>query len=135
MRVSSLAVDSLPELELPERRTRGLIRVPFVRRCVLDFGDGGSDEGFTVNLNVLGAYIARDALAESGRALTVTFGLPDSEHQVVARGLVVWVNSRQQHPVHSLPLGFGMKFSQLGDEDARRIERVIAGYVAGQRRR
>jgi hypothetical protein len=123
-----------PELEVPDRRTRGLIRVPYVRRCVMDFGEAGSDEGFTVNLNVLGAYVARDTLAQEGQPVTLRFGLPDTEHQVVAKGLVVWVNSRQQHPVHSLPVGFGMKFTELGADDDKRIERLIAAYVAAKRR-
>jgi hypothetical protein len=127
-------VEILPELELPDRRARGVIRVPYVRRCFLDFGEGVSDEGFVVNLNVLGAYVARDALAREGQPLTLRFGLPETEHQVVAKGLVAWVNSRQQHPVHSLPLGFGMKFTELAADDRRNVERLIAGYVATRQR-
>jgi Tfp pilus assembly protein PilZ len=128
-------VADLPELELPERRTRGLLRVPYVRRCFLEFADGQSDEGFTVNLNVMGAYVARDALAREGEGVALRFGLPDSEHHVVAKGVVVWINSRQQHPVHSLPVGFGMKFTELGEEDRARIERLVASHVASQQKR
>ena len=36
---------------------------------------------------------------------------------------------RQQHPVHSLPPGFGVKFEPLGPEDRRSIEDVVDEYV------
>jgi hypothetical protein len=40
------------------------------------------------------------------------------------------VNPLQQHPVHSLPPGFGVKFRDLSAEDTRSIERVIRDYNA-----
>ena len=43
---------------------------------------------------------------------------------------MTWLNPRQQHPVHSLPPGFGVKFDGVSAEDVRSIERVIADYEA-----
>jgi hypothetical protein len=42
---------------------------------------------------------------------------------------VTWLNPRQQHPVHSLPPGFGVKFDELSPEDRRCIEGVIDDYA------
>ena len=46
----------------PERPVRGMLRVPFMRRCALAFSRGASASTFTVNINVLGAYIAMDQM-------------------------------------------------------------------------
>ncbi len=118
-----------------DRRSNGLLRVPFVRRCRLDFGDGASASAFLVNLNVLGAYVAMDELPALGRRVTLAFGLPGTERELAIRGVVAWVNARQQHPVHSLPPGFGVKFLELPDATRREIERVIDDYVEKRPRR
>ena len=45
-----------------KRRAGGAIRVPFVRRCQLEFRPEGTASAFMVNINVLGAYVAHDAM-------------------------------------------------------------------------
>jgi Tfp pilus assembly protein PilZ len=57
--------------------------------------------------------------------------MPGSERSIAVRGVVVWLNPRQQHPVHSLPPGFGLKFADLTSDDRERIERVVEEYVGG----
>ena len=112
-----------------DRRTQGMLRVPFIRRCALAFDDGTSSSTFTVNINVLGAYVARDQMPQLGQALTITLPTPGKDAQLVLRGTVTWLNPRQQHPVHSLPPGFGVKFDPLSAEDRRCIEGVVDDYV------
>jgi len=113
-----------------ERRSSGLLRVPFIRRCAVAFDDGTSASTFTVNINVLGAYIARDQMPPLQQRLTVTLPCPgkDDTH-LVLRGMVSWLNPRQQHPVHSLPPGFGVKFDLLSPEDRRCIEDVVDDFI------
>ncbi len=118
-----------------ERRVNGLVRVPFIRRCLLSFDDGTADEAFLVNINVLGAYVARDHLPQLGQGVSCKFGVPGNERPVALEGVVAWVNARQQHPVHSLPPGFGLKFRDVAPEDIRRIQQVIADYVETHPRR
>jgi hypothetical protein len=112
-----------------ERRNNGLLRVPFIRRCALAFDDGTSASTFTVNINVLGAYVARDQMPQLSQAVTITLATPGKDVQLVLRGTVTWLNPRQQHPVHSLPPGFGVKFDELAPEDRRCIEGVIDDYA------
>ena len=135
-----------------ERRAQGLLRVPFIRRCTLEFDEGGAGTAFIVNINVLGAYVARDhvkpasdpvpsedvsvvgayelkqEMPELGQALTCRFSLPDSDQPLEVKGTVSWLNPRQQHPVHSLPPGFGVRFEPLPPEDRRSIENVVEDY-------
>jgi len=103
--------------------------VPFIRRCALAFDDGTSASTFTVNINVLGAYVARDQMPQLSQAVTITLATPGKDVQLVLRGTVTWLNPRQQHPVHSLPPGFGVKFDELSPEDRRCIEGVIDDYA------
>ena len=81
---------------------------------------------------LLGVYIAHDEMPRLGQDVRVCFSVPDSEREVSVDGSVAWLNPRQQHPVHSLPPGFGVQFRDLSSEDARAIERVIADYRARQ---
>ena len=109
-----------------------LLRVPFVRRCALAFEDGTAASAFLVNINVLGAYVAHDEMPTLGQGLRLQFSLPDSDQELSLEGSVAWLNPRQQHPVHSLPPGFGVKFRGVSAEDIRIIERVITDYKARQ---
>ena len=112
-----------------ERRNNGMLRVPFIRRCAVVFDDGTSASTFTVNINVLGAYVARDQMPRLAQAVTITFPAPGRDAEVVLQGVVTWLNPRQQHPVHSLPPGFGVKFDELGPADRRTIEGVVEDYI------
>ena len=129
------------------RPSSGLLRVPFVRRCTLQFEDGRTRSGFVVNINVLGAYVTQDqgagaapddaarmGLPRLGEAVTCRFAVPDRPREVQAPGVVSWVNVQQQHKVHSLPPGFGIRFEGLSDEDRGSIESVVAEYLARQTR-
>ena len=116
----------------PERRSNGLLRVPFVRRCDLAFDDGTRTAAFLVNISLLGAYIALDQLQMPllNRGVTGRFPSPGREREVVFRGTVTWLNPKQQHPVHSLPPGFGVKLAALDPEDQRCIEEIVEEYIA-----
>jgi Tfp pilus assembly protein PilZ len=115
---------ALSEEQPPPRKAVSL-RVPFVRRCGLVFDDGGSASAFLVNINTLGVYIAHDEMPRLGQGVRVQFSFPDSERELSLEGSVAWLNPRQQHPVHSLPPGFGVQFKEVSPEDIRSIERVI----------
>jgi Tfp pilus assembly protein PilZ len=114
----------------PPPRKTALLRVPFVRRCDLALDDGVEASAFIVNINVLGAYVARDEMPSLGQGVRLRFSLPDSDHELWLDGSVAWLNPGQQHPVHSLPPGFGVKFRGVSAEDIRSIERVITDYKA-----
>jgi len=112
----------------PPPRKAALLRVPFVRRCEMAFDNGVSGSGFLVNINLRGVYIAYDDMPTLGQSVKVRFSVPDRDTELALEGAVVWLNPRQQHPVHSLPPGFGLQFRSLTPEDAAIIERVISEY-------
>jgi len=120
-----------PKVE-EKRRAGGAIRVPFVRRCQIGYEGGGVDSAFIVNINVLGAYIAHEVMPPLGRQVVCRFQVPGSEREVVVDGVVAWTNPQQEHPVHSLPPGFGVAFRSLPDEARDRIEQIVQEYLARQ---
>jgi Tfp pilus assembly protein PilZ len=101
-----------------------------VRRCAAEFEDTRSASAFLININVLGCYVALDELPPLGQRLVCRFRIPENEREVVVEGVVAWTNPRQQHPVHSLPPGFGVSFSNLSEENRKRIEAVMRDYSA-----
>jgi Tfp pilus assembly protein PilZ len=112
-----------------DRRSSGMLRIPFVRRSRLEFDDGSTVDAFIVNINVLGAYIALDRMPDLGQRILCRFGLPGSENEIEARSVVAWQNPRQAHPVHSLPPGCGVRFVQLSATDRERIEQLVNDYI------
>ena len=115
-----------------KRRAGGAIRVPFVRRCRLDYGGGQVDSAFIVNINALGAYVAHETMPALGRTLVFRFQVPGSEREVATDGVVAWTNPQQEHPVHSLPPGFGVAFRGLSQDARSRIDQIVADYLERQ---
>jgi Tfp pilus assembly protein PilZ len=115
-----------------KRRAGGAIRVPFVRRCQIAYTNGQNDTAFIVNINVLGAYVAHETMPALGRTLVFRFQVPGSEREVSVDGVVAWTNPQQEHPVHSLPPGFGVAFRALSDDARGRIEQIVFDYLARQ---
>jgi Tfp pilus assembly protein PilZ len=94
---------------------RSPFRVPFVRKSLITFSDGASRRVFIANINEYGAFMADDDMPSVGQGMTLRFRLPGSETDVEATGAVAWLNPKQQHPVHSLPAGYGVQFDPLRD--------------------
>jgi hypothetical protein len=113
-----------------QRRSSGLLRIPFVQRCQLGFEGGRQATAFLVNINVLGAYIAFEEQPFMGEAVECRFAIPGNAIEIVAGGVVAWLNPQQSHPVHSLPPGFGVRFERLTDWDRERIAEKVRNYVA-----
>jgi Tfp pilus assembly protein PilZ len=115
-----------------KRRAGGAVRVPFVRRCEVELAGGSAQAAFVVNINVLGAYVALDTIPGLGEPVRFRFQIPGSEREAVIDGVVAWTNPRQEHPVHSLPPGFGLAFRRLDLETRGRIEEIVFEYLKRQ---
>jgi Tfp pilus assembly protein PilZ len=113
-----------------DRRESGLLRVPFVRVCTIVFDGGGTESAFIVNINVLGAYVACSEMPEHGLGVSFRFRPPGTERELELRGHVAWLNPTQQHPVHSLPPGFGVRFTSVPDDARAHIEEIVHRYTA-----
>lgn len=130
-----------------DRRMPDPPRVPFVQRCMLELPGGRVVSAFTVNMSAVGAYLTRDDFAPAdpkapppadelpkvGEKVVCRFLLPDRHDEVTAHGTVTWLNSRQQHPVHSLPPGFGVRFEAVSPADRERIEQMVREYSRKRR--
>ena len=108
-----------------------MLRVPFVRTCSL-LVQGQARAAMIANINVLGCYLASDEIPGVGTEIAITFRVPGNEIETEIRGQVAWVNPVQQHPVHSLPPGFGMRFVGLPDAARARIEVIVGEYALRQ---
>jgi PilZ domain len=117
----------------PERRASAPLRIPFVRRCTLRFEEGTATTAFLVNLNIVGAYVELDVMLPVGQRLRCAFRLPGNERELELEAVVAWNNPKQQHPVHSLPPGFGLSFRSLTSEARTAILALMAAYEAGLR--
>ncbi len=115
-----------------DRRASGLLRVPFVRACLLALDGGSAAPAFIVNINVLGAYVATDEIPSLGSCVGIRFQTADNDQEIGLRGEVTWVNPRQQHPVHSLPPGFGLRFDPIPESARERIESIVRAYTERQ---
>jgi len=115
-----------------KRRAGGAIRVPFVRRCEVELPGAPAQSAFVVNINVLGAYVALDTMPALGQPVGFRFQIPGSEREAVIDTVVAWTNPRQEHPVHSLPPGFGLAFRRLDPETRGRIETIVYDYLKRQ---
>jgi Tfp pilus assembly protein PilZ len=115
-----------------DRRASGLLRVPFVRACTLAVDGGSETSAFIVNINVLGAYVSSDERPALASGLAIRFQTADNHQDIDVRGEVSWLNPRQQHPVHSLPPGFGVKFVSVSEAARERIESIVRAYTERQ---
>jgi len=100
-----------------------------VRKCQLTFEDGHARSAFLVNISVVGAYVALDDAPPLGARLNCRFSFPGNSREVQAQAIVVWLNPRQQHPVHSLPPGIGLRFDQISPVDRTRIETFVSDHL------
>jgi hypothetical protein len=112
-----------------KRGAGGSLRVPFVRRCSVEFEGEGARSAFLVNISVLGAYISDDQQAVLGTRGVCSFKLPGNALSLPVKVVVAWVNPRQQHPIHGLPPGYGLRFEDLSPGVHFRIEALVADYV------
>lgn len=114
------------------RRAQPFQRVALVRKCQLTFEDGRACSAFLVNLSVVGVYVAMDEAPPLGARLSCRFSFPGNSTEVQAGCVVVWLNPRQQHPVHSLPPGIGLKFDEISEGDRARIAAFVKGKAASR---
>jgi len=103
------------------------LRIPFVRRCVLESSEG-TREAMTLDISLKGMFIATRELPAIGLDVAVQFRVPSNVKTLSLPSRVAWLQERQTHPIHGLPPGFGIFFRKLEVEQVRLIARTIQGY-------
>jgi hypothetical protein len=110
-------------------KVRTPFRVPFVNRCSIEFSDGQRRSVFTADINEYGAYIADDVMPRAGQGMSLRMKSPGSETEIEATGAVAWLNPKQQHPVHSFPPGYGVKFDPLREAFRLAVDAAVRKYL------
>jgi uncharacterized protein (TIGR02266 family) len=110
-------------------RARRPVRVPFVRACLVLRAQREPFRAFIANISTVGSYLASEESMQVGHTLRLRFTVPGNVIESEAVAVVAWLNPKQQHPVHSLPAGFGVHFLGLDVDTRRRIEGVVREYL------
>jgi len=80
--------------------------------------------GASANLSMGGLFIVADERVKKGDMVDVVFSLPKSPDRLIkAKAQVAWVNPKSK--LSPLPVGFGVKFVDLQQEDSLEVR----GYV------
>jgi hypothetical protein len=82
----------------------------------------------TCNISAHGLYITLDPIPELGEQLVAAFALPGRQTPDEVAGMVTWRNTRQQHRVHSLPPGCGLRLMSLTPDQRKLIEVLVSEY-------
>lgn len=101
------------------------VRVPFMARASVAAG-GTTRQAAICNLSNGGLYLQGPSPPEG--ELSVRFHLPDGGALVEAGAVVAWVNDRTPATMLALPVGFGVRFTALAPDDARRIECLVESF-------
>ncbi len=104
-------------------------RVPFVRSCSVVPGGRDPYRALIVNISVQGCYLASEEPVKVGQTHRIRFTVPGNVLESEIVGAVIWVNTTQEHAVHSLPPGFGLRFLGLDARTRRRIDGVVREYL------
>jgi len=104
-----------------------LWRVPFVRRCRVEWGSNAGD-AVCCNISADGVYIVVHPIPAVGERVQLRFELPGNDIPIVAEAEVCWENSAQHHKVHSLPPGCGLRFLSLRGSDREKIVDLVKEY-------
>lgn len=103
------------------------LRIPFIRRCQLNLA-GGEHSGLMLDLSLAGAYVECKDLLAVRDSTVVSFRVPGNERILRLPAVVIWVNSTQVHPVHSLPPGCGLRFLEVKEPERTLISWTILNY-------
>jgi Tfp pilus assembly protein PilZ len=78
--------------------------------------------------------VARETMPGVGQKVHCRFGVPGSVREVKVEGVVAWTSPVQQHPIHSLPPGFGVSFTDVAEDVQDVIEDIVREHLARRQR-
>ena len=85
--------------------------------------------GLLCNISVAGAYIGMEPIPNVGDFASIEFLLPGNDLPIVVDAQFIWRNAVRKSPIHSLPVGGGARFVNLGVNERRRLEQAIRSYI------
>ncbi len=89
---------------------------------------GDPVQGVTADLSIGGVYVAADLPVSADSPVELTFVVPGEEgREVSATGRVAWENTVDSRRKPSLPVGFGVEFTELDPDAASFIKAFVDG--------
>lgn len=86
--------------------------------------------GVSADLSVGGMYVAADQPVAANSSVELTFVVPTEDpRQVSATGRVAWENSAASRKKPSLPIGFGVEFTEIDPDVASFIKAFVDGTI------
>ncbi|QWV94855.1 response regulator [Geomonas oryzisoli] len=83
--------------------------------------------GFSVNLSQNGLYLAADVDLDKGTEMELLFALPEPAGAIIqTKGRIAWLNTSKARVKNTLPVGLGIQFVGISDEDRERIDRYVS---------
>lgn len=80
--------------------------------------------GYAKNISRSGLFIATPKLRKPGSVYEIQFKVPGLDHEFTCKGLIMWV--RPYKHGNPKPPGFGVKFTELPEEDALLLDKWVA---------
>jgi len=81
-----------------------------------------------LDLSLAGAYVECGDLLAVRDSTILSFSVPGNDRVLRLPAVVIWVNTTQAHPVHSLPPGCGLRFLEMKESERTLIGVTILDY-------
>ncbi|RNC73262.1 MAG: response regulator [Desulfuromonadales bacterium] len=85
--------------------------------------------GTTADISIGGLYMAVDKTLERDAGIELSFTLPGTSQPIKATGRVAWLNAPEARLKPRLPVGFGIEFVEIANEDLE----VVRAFVESLR--
>ncbi|NOY45494.1 MAG: pilus assembly protein PilZ [Deltaproteobacteria bacterium] len=107
----------------PPADRRAHPRVPLVVREARCIAGMEVFFGYATNVSRGGLFINSPRVRQPGEEFEIRFGLPGLDREFACRARVVWARPYRHDSPH--PPGYGLRFLDLPEEDARRIDEWV----------
>lgn len=107
----------------PRFQPEGLMKVRI-------FAPGRLQEGYLVDLNNAGAFVATDLVLEKGTRVHLELTVPGEEHPCPVQAVVAHCSREIRSPKRVIPAGLGLAFVGQSQADRQLIQQIVMTALA-----
>lgn len=105
------------------------LRIPFVRRVILEREGRAEEEAFLLDVGLDGVFVERSEPLPANELITIRFPWPGSEVPFRARCRVAWWHDKSAPLLSkSLSSGAGLQFTEMSEADRERLHGLLVEY-------